>query len=501
MPALSGQGALFEGGIHWISFLANLGPDARADPGRARRRRERDSIAASLVTIEYAEGPVATLAYSWEIRGLAERRPLVALLWHRRHAAVRDQWPAWRGRPAGASASSLPGVGDLVGYRAMLADFFEAIRHNRAAGLHAGARRTRPAPRRTGVRVARSRDSRIMTATALLTAAGIGMLAGLHTATWGMYKDSIHEGFFWPRYFRSPIVGIVMGVIAYVIARPALDSAASIVSVLRRRSTCSSAAPIELWKTFLRNEDQSKYFIPMQFAVFGNVVQSQSRRLHHRRDHHGGGLRDVSARALRRAAPDPAGPRAGRCLRLRPSAAGFPRFSAPGKTRRVEGFQPLKFVRSPLWSGFWGLLLAHFNISILVVMMAGLGFTIFTLETYKTFFFPSKPRGKFAGKPILFPEMLRRRQPFIAALCGDLAVRAGWLLAGAHRAARRARVDPLSRERNPFRAGPAAESALSHARDRRRCHCTRRRGRSMGRVAGSTAAGWRISCMPFRRTC
>ena len=43
------------------------------------------------------------------------------------------------------------------------------------------------------------------------------MLAGLHTATWGMYKDAIHEGFFWPRYFRSPIVGIVMGIIAAAI--------------------------------------------------------------------------------------------------------------------------------------------------------------------------------------------------------------------------------------------------------------------------------------------
>ena len=44
---------------------------------------------------------------------------------------------------------------------------------------------------------------------------------------------------------------------------------------------------------------------------------------------------------------------------------------------------------------------------------AGLGYTIFTLETYKTFFFPSKPRGKFAGKPILHPDMLRRRQHFV----------------------------------------------------------------------------------------
>jgi hypothetical protein len=45
-------------------------------------------------------------------------------------------------------------------------------------------------------------------------------------------------------------------------------------------------------------------------------------------------------------------------------------------------------------------------------MCASLGFTIATLETYKTFFFPSKPRGKFAGKPILYPDMLERRKPF-----------------------------------------------------------------------------------------
>ena len=49
----------------------------------------------------------------------------------------------------------------------------------------------------------------------------------------------------------------------------------------------------------------------------------------------------------------------------------------------------------------------------LVVLMAALGYTIFTLETYKTFFFPSKPRGTFAGKPILYPDMLRRRQHFV----------------------------------------------------------------------------------------
>ena len=245
----------------------------------------------------------------------------------------------------------------------------------------------------------------------LLMAAVLGAAAGFHTATWGMYKDSIHEGFFWPRYFRSPIAGAVMAVIAYLIARPDLSTAGSRVAFFGVAYVLERGL-IELWKTFLRNEDQGKYFIPMQFAVFGKVVHSQARRL--------------VIGAIMTAAV------CGTFLLVHYSAPKLPLAGAPvtvfliatisgwisaflgaWKDAPVEGFQPLKFVRSPLWAGFWGLLLAHFTTSILVVMMAGLGFTIFTLETYKTFFFPSKPRGKFAGKPILFPDMLRRRQSFV----------------------------------------------------------------------------------------
>ena len=250
-----------------------------------------------------------------------------------------------------------------------------------------------------------------MNGTAVIIAAGIGTLAGLHTATWGMYKDSIHEGFFWPRYFRSPIVGFVMALIAYAIARPALETAGSMVQffgvvyVLER-------GVVELWKTFLRNEDQSKYFIPMQFAVFGNVVQSQSRRYLI-------GAIITTAVCGTFLLVHYGAPR----LQLQDNpwlvfgiatiSGWISAFLGAWKDAPIEGFQPLKFVRSPLWAGFWGLLLAHFTGSILVVMMAGLGYTIFTLETYKTFFFPSKPRGKFAGKPQSFPDMLRRRQFFV----------------------------------------------------------------------------------------
>jgi hypothetical protein len=65
----------------------------------------------------------------------------------------------------------------------------------------------------------------------------------------------------------------------------------------------------------------------------------------------------------------------------------------------------------------------------LLVTLAATGYTIATTETYKTFFFPAKPRGKFAGMPIRFPEMLRRRQRFVplyvAIWAGVLAAIAG----------------------------------------------------------------------------
>ena len=264
-------------------------------------------------------------------------------------------------------------------------------------------------------------------------AAALGAAAGLHTATWGMYKDSIHEGFFWPRYFRSPVVGLVMGLIAYAIAQPDLSTAAGKVSFFGVAYVLERGA-IELWKTFLRNEDQSKYFIPMQFAIFGKVVHSQARRL---------AIGAIITAAV-----------CGTFLVIHYSASKLPLFNSPvtvflvatvsgwisaflgaWKDAPVEGCQPLKFVRSPLWAGFWGLLLAHFNSSILVVMMAGLGYTIFTLETYKTFFFPSKPRGKFAGKPILFPDMLRRRQQFVplyAAIWAGVLIGFYLALSGPH---------------------------------------------------------------------
>jgi hypothetical protein len=57
--------------------------------------------------------------------------------------------------------------------------------------------------------------------------------------------------------------------------------------------------------------------------------------------------------------------------------------------------------------------LSYVTHDVAALVIAAVGFVFATTETYKTFFFPSKPRGKFADKPVLFPDMLRRRKYFV----------------------------------------------------------------------------------------
>jgi hypothetical protein len=203
---------------------------------------------------------------------------------------------------------------------------------------------------------------------------------------------------------------MVMACIAYLVARPDLGAAGArvlffgLVYVLERGA-------IEFWKTFLRTEDQSKYFIPMQFAVFGRIVHSRGRRLV---------IGVVVAAAVIAAfltihfsSRGGALPYSLPLVLLVGGIGGWiSAFLGAWKDAPVEGFETLKFFRSPVTAGVYALLLSPFTTSYMLIALAALGYTIATLETYKTFFFPSKPRGKFAGKPIRFPEMLQRRKRF-----------------------------------------------------------------------------------------
>lgn len=239
----------------------------------------------------------------------------------------------------------------------------------------------------------------------------VGMAAGAHISTWGMYKDSIHEGFTVPRYLRSTFVGLVW---APIIAHFAdLDATtAGGMALLFGVTYAAERATTEFWKTFIRDEDQSKYFIPMQFHVFGHVPRNRLTRLAV-----GLGYVGVACVALwtaTRLQPPPGTEGPLWQVLLVASIGGW--YSACGgafKDAPIEGFEWFKFFRSPVSATLYGFLASQLTGSYVLIALAGIGYTVATLESYKTFCFPSKPRGKFAGKPITHPEMLATRQRFV----------------------------------------------------------------------------------------
>ena len=245
----------------------------------------------------------------------------------------------------------------------------------------------------------------------LVLAAVVGVLSGTDTAIWGMYKDASHEGFTVLRFTRSVVVGAAAAVVIQAVLGLQLPSAAAIV-VLFGLAYALERGIVEVWKTFIRVEDQSKYFIPMQFSIRGVPVTSRRARLV-------AGALYVALVALCLfgvAQLDRSG--SGRLSSSVVALLGFAvgaiiAVGGAWKDAPKEGFQPLKFFRSPCMTAAFALLLGYLTDSYLQATVAAIGFERATVEMYKTFFFPSRPRGKFAGKPVLYPDMLVKRRQFV----------------------------------------------------------------------------------------
>lgn len=247
--------------------------------------------------------------------------------------------------------------------------------------------------------------------TEIWIALGTGLAAGLHSATWGMYKDAPHEGFSWSTYVRSPI--LASGIAVALVLWTSLSPTGPVGIVLLFGVTYGlERAFLEIYKSFLRIEDQSKYTIPMQFAIRGTVVESAAVRL-------SACVGYVLVELLvlsgiywfQQSGPD-----------LPPllvvflvgSAGGW--ISAVGgawKDAPVEGFLIFKFFRSPGIAFMYGLLLSVLTTNYVIIFIGAIGYTVATIETYKTFFFPHRPRGKFMGKTPLFPDFLKTRIRFV----------------------------------------------------------------------------------------
>ena len=129
-PALAGGGALFEGGIHWVSLLANIGlTPARIHAALPAASDSSDRNAA--VTLEYEEGAVATLHYSWDLPGVIN-----GVRFSQMYGTSGSVYFETNGSVALVTGRrprvAMRGLTDLAGYRGMMTDFLQSIRANRA---------------------------------------------------------------------------------------------------------------------------------------------------------------------------------------------------------------------------------------------------------------------------------------------------------------------------------------------------------------------------------
>lgn len=123
---LAGGGALFEGGIHWIDVLAHLGLTVvrgqvfQPSGGEAAER-------SALVVLEYEEGAVGVLSYSWEIpsplRGLR-----ISRIYGTGGSVAFESNGLFMVVLARGIRVMFPGLTDLAGYREMFRDFLRALR-------------------------------------------------------------------------------------------------------------------------------------------------------------------------------------------------------------------------------------------------------------------------------------------------------------------------------------------------------------------------------------
>ena len=117
----AGGGALFEGGVHWVDFIAHLGPAVKAT--RVVRAGEGGIERSSLMVFEYEGGAVGTLTHSWETPGRLQGLQLSRIA-GTRGSIVFESNGLFVLAP---SRLIVPGLVDLGGYNAMLRDFIDAL--------------------------------------------------------------------------------------------------------------------------------------------------------------------------------------------------------------------------------------------------------------------------------------------------------------------------------------------------------------------------------------
>ena len=133
-PVVAGGGALFEGGVHWMDFVAHLGLTVESVEGF--RPGSADSLERSmLVVLRFREGAVGTLHHSWEIPSRLRGLQLSRIAATRGSVTFESNGLFVHVHGPGISRWIFPGLRDISGYRAMFTDFLGALGDGKGSGM------------------------------------------------------------------------------------------------------------------------------------------------------------------------------------------------------------------------------------------------------------------------------------------------------------------------------------------------------------------------------
>ncbi len=233
----------------------------------------------------------------------------------------------------------------------------------------------------------------------------IGVAAGLHGALYGAYKDSPQESFMLRRFLRELVFA---GVIATTMAAFHLSDNQSLF-IIYLSVFALARIVTEFWKLFLRVEPQGEYRIPTQIHWFCGVVHNPFARLLL-----GAGFVGSIYGCYRLALllPDTmpwqvTGLLVGGFIGIEEALAGA------YKDGSIEGFSFRKFLKSPTFGAFGGLVVSYHTASMVFLLLASIG----TMRMFNELLFkmvvPDYTPGKFKSLTGPFREWMTQRKRFL----------------------------------------------------------------------------------------
>ena len=224
---------------------------------------------------------------------------------------------------------------------------------------------------------------------------GVGLLVGLHIASWGAYKDVPYEGFRFISYLRSVLLAAVVAILITVFAPGLVRSIVVLVGAVYAIERLAT----EGWKSILREQDQTRYAIPMRLGFRGQPVNHIGIR------YAAGavlGIGIIGALLEVNTIQHGLRPLPGLLVIFTVGSAGGWATAAGGawKDAPIEGFSGWKFLRSPAVATAWAMPIFFLTNDWVALLLASGGFAVASLETYKTFLTAGRPPGKFSGRPV-----------------------------------------------------------------------------------------------------